>query len=164
MSIRLIAIACCLLTVCAGAQEEKKSDPLVGTTDDSGNVILHVFDAGEGDKRPAALSSDYGIVMCRSGDWVLFALGDRAKKTVQEFTNYDRFLEALKALPKGATITIYDRCQVPRFYDFYPVHQELYQKFGKASKKMGLKIAEDPNITCTCEEAPAPAPAPPEKK
>jgi len=160
MNTRLIAIAWCLLSICVGAKEEKKSDPLVGTVDDSGRIILHVFDAGGRAKRTAALTSEYGIVMCRSADWVLFALGDRAKKTVQEFTNYNEFLEALKALPKGSTVTIYDRCLIPRFYDFYPVHQELYDKFKKDCNARGLKIAKDPNITCTCEDA---APEPPKK-
>lgn len=161
MSIRIIAIVWFLVAICVHADDQKKSDPLVGTLDASGQVILHVFDAGEGSKRPAALASDYGIVMCRHADWVLFALGDRAKKTVQEFTNYEEFMDALKAIPKGSIITIYDRCLMPTFYDFYPVHEELYNKFKKACKGMGLKVAEDSKITCTCEEV---APEPPKKK
>ncbi|MBL9142891.1 MAG: hypothetical protein JNM99_04335 [Verrucomicrobiaceae bacterium] len=161
MSNHLIAIAWCLLAVLARADDQKKSDALVGTVDTSGRVILHVFDAGEGGKRPAALTSDFGIVMCRHADWVLFSLGDRAKKTVREFTSYDRFLEALETIPKGSTITIYDRCLMPTFYDFYPVHGELYDKFEKDCKDRGLKLAENPKITCTCPDA---APAPPKKQ
>lgn len=162
MNNRLIAIVWGLLTICGHAADQKKSDPLVGTVDANGRVIVHVFNAGEGRKRPAALTTGYGIVMCRHADWVLFALGDRAKKSVQEFTNYDDFLEALKAIPKKSTITIYDRCLMPRFYDFYPVHEELYSKFKKDCKAMGLVLAKDPRITCTCEEPPPrPADAPP---
>ncbi len=158
MSNRLIVIVWCLLTICGHADDQKKSDPLVGTVYATGLVILHVFNAGEGRKRPAGLTTDYGIVMCRHADWVLFALGDRKKKTVQEFTNYDEFLEAIEAIPKGSTITIYDRCLMPRFYDFYPVHAELYSKFKKDCKARGLTLAKDPRITCTCEEPP-PRPA-----
>jgi len=161
MSNRLISIVWCLLTIYGHADDKKKSDPLVGTYDASGQVILHVFDAGEGRKRPAALTTEFGIVMCRHADWVLFALGDRAKKTVQEFTNYEDFTAALRAIPKGSTITIYDRCLMPTFYDFYPVHVELYDKFKRACKKGGLKVAEDSKIICTCPDA---APEPPKKQ
>jgi hypothetical protein len=153
MNNRLIAIVWCLLTICGHADDQKKSDPLVGTVDANGRVIVHVFNAGEGRKRPAALATDYGIVMCRHADWVLFALGDRAKQSVQEFMNYDDFLEALKAIPKKSTITIYDRCLMPTFYDFYPVHEELYDKFKKDCKDRGLKVAGDSKITCTCPDA-----------
>ena len=155
---RLIIFVWCLLPICGHADDQKKSDPLVGTVDAAGRVILHVFNAGEGRKRPAGLATDYGIVMCRHADWVLFALGDRKKKSVQEFTNYDDFLEAVEAIPKGSAITIYDRCLMPRFYDFYPVHAELYSKFKKDCKARGLTLAKDPRITCTCEEPP-PRPA-----
>ena len=156
-----LTIAWLVLAGCARAEDPKKSDPLVGTQDAAGRVIIHVFDAGEGGKRPAALTSEFGVVMCRHANWVLFALGDRAKKSVREFTNYDRFIEALEAIPKGSTITIYDRCLMPTFYDFYPVHGELYDKFEKDCKDRGLKLAEDSKITCTCPDA---APEPPKKK
>ena len=152
MGIRQTAITFLILSLFAVAKERKLSDPLVGTVDQIGRVILHVYDAGEGGKRPAPLTSDFGVVMCRFDGWVLFALGDRARKSVQEFTNYDRFLEALDTVPKGSTITIYDRCLMPQFYDFYPVHVELYDKFAAECKERGLTLAKDPNITCTCKD------------
>ena len=155
MNLRPILAAILLATGVSHADEEKRSDPMVGTLNSEGIVILHVFDDGHGGKRNATLTTDYGIVMCRRPDgWVLFALGDRAKRSVQEFSNYDKYIEAIAALPKGSTLTIYDRCLMPRFYDFYPVHYELYKKFKKDCNKKGLKIAADPRITCTCEEAP----------
>lgn len=149
-----------LLCMMAGAEDEaKKSHPLVGTRDARGNLILHVFGAAKGEERPAALVSDYGIVLCRSRDWVLFVLADRAKQRVHEFTSYRDFEEALAALPKGSEITIYDRCLLPEFYDFYPVHEELGEKFRRACAERGLKVAEDARTTCTCTAAAPPEPA-----
>lgn len=137
----------------AVAQEKPLSDPVIGTADAEGNLALHVFSPGA--KRPdiARLTTDYGVVMCRAKDgWVLFVLGDRAKKSVREFSNYNEFLSALDELPKEATLTIYDRCLMPVFYDFYPVHAELRRKFEKACEKRSLKVAKEPKITCTCAE------------
>jgi hypothetical protein len=154
--ILLLPLLLCLL---AGAEDDvKKSHPLVGTKDARGNLILHVFGAAKGEERPAALVSDYGVVLCRSGDWVLFVLADRARQRVHEFTSYRDFEEALAALPKGSEITIYDRCLLPEFYDFYPVHEELGEKFRRACAERGLKVAEDARITCTCTAAAPPEP------
>lgn len=149
-----------LLGMMAGADDEaKKSHPLVGTVDARGNLILHVFSAAKGEDRPAALVTDYGVVLCRSRDWVLFVLADRAKQRVFEFTNYGDFEKALAALPKGSEITVYDRCLLPEFYDFYPVHKELGRKFRRACGQRGLMVADDNRITCTCTAAGPPEPA-----
>lgn len=92
--------------------------------------------------------------MFRASDgWCRFVLAAKRKNSVREFTNYNDFLGALSELPKGSTLTIYDRCLMPRFYDFYPVHEELYEKFSRDCRKRGIKIAKEPRITCTCEEA-----------
>lgn len=149
-----------LLSMMAGAGDEaKKSHPLVGTADARGNLILHVFSAGMGEDRPAALVSDYGVVLCRSRDWVLFVLADRARQRVLEFTNYGDFENALASLPKGSEVTVYDRCLLPEFYDFYPVHEELGQKFRRTCARRGLKVAEDNRTICTCTAAAPPEPA-----
>ena len=84
--------------------------------------------------------------------WVRFTIAEKFKNSVREFTNYDAYLDALAELPKGSTLTIYDRCLVPQLYDCYPVHQELYQKFSRDCRKRGLKLAKEPKITCTCTE------------
>ncbi len=151
-----------LLCMMAGAGDEaKKSHPLVGTVDARGNLILHVFSAAKGDDRPAALVSDYGVVLCRSRDWVLFVLADRARQRVVEFTTYGDFEKALAGLPKGSEVTVYDRCLLPEFYDFYPVHEELGQKFRRTCAQRELKVAEDNRTICTCTAAGPPEPAEP---
>jgi hypothetical protein len=135
------------------AEDEKLSDPIIGTADTSGNLALHVFGSGARNPNIARLTTDYGIVMCHRKDGgALFVLGDRARKTVREFSNYERFVDALGELPPDSVITIYDRCLMPGFYDFYPVHFELYKKFKKDCAEKGLKIAKEPKLTCTCEE------------
>jgi hypothetical protein len=142
----IIALFLVALLLAARGAEPSQSDARVGTTDTDGRIIIHVFDGC-----PAHLSSDFGIVMCHAADgWVRFTLARKAQKSVREFSNYNNFLEALAELPKGSVLTIYDRCSVPLFYDFYPVHQELHQKFSRDCRKRGLKLAEDPRITCTC--------------
>lgn len=151
----VIASALILFGAVGVAEEPKLSDPVIGTADASGRLALHVFSPGAANPAIARLSTDYGVVMCRRQDgWVLFALGEREKKSVREFSNYDAFLGALDEVPKGSTITIYDRCLMPTFYDFYPVHSELWKKFRKNCEQRGLKLAEEPKITCTCKEAP----------
>jgi hypothetical protein len=130
------------------AADRPLSDPAVGTVDTTGKLVIHVFYGNR-----AHLSTDYGVVMCRSADnWVLFTIADKAKNSVREFSNYDDYLAALSELPKGSTLTIYDRCLMPQFYDFYPMHHELYQKFSRDCHKRGLKLAKEPKITCTCKE------------
>lgn len=130
---------------------DKLSNPAVGTADNTGNLVIHVFESESHDALPVHLSSDYGVMMFRAGDgWSRFTLASRATRSVREFTDYDAYLEALSKLPKGSTLCIYDRCLVPRFYDFYPVHTELYQKFLRDCRKRGLNVAKEPRITCTC--------------
>ena len=128
------------------------SDPLVGTTDSSGKLIIHVYTAEGADPIPVPLDTDYGIMMFRPSDGACFTLADRRSETVREFTNYDHFLKALSALPKSSTLHVYDRCTVPLFMDFYPVHKELYQKFRKDARERALKISPESKITCTCEQ------------
>jgi hypothetical protein len=162
ISLRMLPRFLPLLLLCPMAEaddEAKKSHPLVGTADARGNLILHVFSAGMGEDRPAALVSDYGVVLCRSRDWVLFVMADRARQRVLEFTTYGDFEKALASLPKGSEITVYDRCLLPEFYDFYPVHEELGQKFRRTCTQRGLKVAEDTRTTCTCTATAPPEPA-----
>jgi hypothetical protein len=138
--------------MCFG-EEQKLSDPIIGTADASGNLALHVFSPGAKNPNVARLTTDYGVLMCRGKDgWALFVLGDKAKKTVREFSNYERFIEAQGELPPDSVITIYDRCLMPRFYEFYPVHYELFKKFRRDCGEKGLIIAKDPKLTCTCQE------------
>ena len=149
----LAVLALLIASMACYAEEQKSSDPIIGTADASGNLAIHVFSPGAKNPNVARLTTDYGIVMCHSKDgWVLFVLADKAKKTVKEFTNYTTFLAALDEVPPDSVMTIYDRCSVPQFYDFYPVHFELYKKFRRDCGERGLKIAKDPKITCTCTE------------
>lgn len=142
----LIAFLSLALLLDVHAADTPLSDPAVGTVDATGKLVVHVFDGNR-----AHLSTDYGVVMCHSADgWVRFTIADKAKNSVREFTNYDSYLTALSDLPKGGTLTIYDRCLMPKFYDFYPMHEELYQKFSRDCRKRGLRLAKEPKITCTC--------------
>lgn len=144
--------ALCLLPRINGAQVEP-SDPLLGTRDSSGNLIIHVYTAEGADPISVPLETDYGVMLFHTRDgWVRFLLADRRKASVREFTNYADYLAALSELPRASVLHIYDRCTVPMFYDFYPVHQELYQKFRADCRKRSLKIAADPKITCTCAQ------------
>ncbi len=135
------------------AEVKKVTEPVVGTADDSGNLVLHVFSQGAKNPNVAHLTTDYGVVMHRSRDrGALFVLGDRAQKSVREFGSYADFVIALGELPPRSVVTIYDRCQMPRFFDFYPVHEELYFKFERDCAAKGVRIADEPKITCTCGE------------
>src|ERR1043165_5112562 len=127
------------------------SDPLVGTTDNSGKLIIHVYTAEGADPIPVPLETEYGVMMFhgRNGS-ARFLLANRQRASVREFTNYNEFLAALSEEPKASVLHIYDRCTVPQFYDFYPVHEELYEKFRTDCRKRSLKIAPSPKITCTC--------------
>lgn len=139
------------LVFTGGAADPPVSDCSVGTTDATGALIIHVF--GADSKRPARvhLSTPYGIMMFRAaGGGARFTFADQAKKSVREFDDYDDLLSALAQLPKGSTLTIYDRCTVPLFYDFYPVHQELSDKFSRDCRKRGLKVSNENKLTCTC--------------
>jgi hypothetical protein len=126
------------------------SDPAVGTVDATGKLVIHVFDPQS--KRPARvhLSTEYGVLLFRNNNGVRFAIAEQAGNSVREFDIYEDYLKALATLPKGSTLTVYDRCTVPLFYDFYPLHQEMYQKFTRDCRKRGLKVAKEEKIICTC--------------
>lgn len=131
-------------------KEKLPPDPAVGSADESGDVVLHVFCPGEKDPCVARLTTDYGVVIYRdSKRGAQFALGDRAGRTVREFGYYPDFVKALGELPRGSAVTVYDRCTVPHFYDFYPVNEEMCEKFSRDCAAKGLKIAGQ-NLTCTC--------------
>lgn len=134
-------------------EERPVPDPVVGSVDGSGNLVLHVFSPGAKIPDVACLMTDYGVVLYQSREHgAIFVLGDRAKKSVREFGSYAEFVEALGELPPKSVVTIYDRCTVPRFYDFYPVHEELFFKFERDCTAKGVRIANMPKITCTCAE------------
>lgn len=129
------------------------SDPLVGTTDNSGKVIIHVYTADGADPISVPLDTDYGVMLFRArAGSARFLLAERPNSSAREFTNYADFLAALSKLPRASVLHIYDRCLVPRFSDFYPVHQELYEKFRADCRKRSLKIAPNSKITCTCAQ------------
>lgn len=126
-------------------------DPVIGSADESGNLALHVFCPGEKEPCVARLTTDYGVVMYRDNQrGALFVLGDRARKTVREFGYYPDFVKALGELPPGSAVTLYDRCTVPHFYDFYPVNEEMYEKFSGDCAAQGVRIADGQKLTCTC--------------
>jgi hypothetical protein len=151
MKLFLPALLACALLIESRAAETPLSHPDVGTTDGSGSLVIHVFNADSKEPVSVRLKTDYGVMMFRTNDgWVRFVLANKAKNSVREFTNYNAYLAALSELPKGSTLCIYDRCLMPTFYDFYPVHEELYAKFSRECRERGLKIAREPKIVCTC--------------
>lgn len=153
----LVLVSLALALLAAGlmwrAEEKPVADPVVGSVDGSGNLVLHVFSPGSKIPDVACLTTNYGVVMYQSRDHgAMFVLGDRAKKSVREFGSYADFVEALGELPPRSVVTIYDRCTVPRFYGFYPMHEELYFKFKRDCAAKKVRIADMPKITCTCAE------------
>lgn len=60
--------------MCFG-EEQKLSDPIIGTADASENLALHVFSPSPKNPNVARLTTDYGVLMCRGEDgWALFVL------------------------------------------------------------------------------------------
>src|SRR4051812_11211049 len=93
------------------AADTPLSNAVVGTTDATGKLVIHVFNANTKSPRAVHLSTDYGVMMFRADDgWCRFVLADKPKNSVREFTNYNTYLAALSDLPKGSTLCIYDRC------------------------------------------------------
>lgn len=149
MTLRLITLGLLLAWNSVTAAEPTRSHPSIGTKDGTGRLVLHVFGAST----IVHLAADYGIVMCRraNGD-PLFVIGDKAKNTVREFSGYSEFLAAPDDVPADSLLTIHDRCLMPRFHDFYPVHFELYKKFRRECGERGLKLSKEDKIVCTCPE------------
>jgi len=149
---RLAKLALCLalwsLAVACSPQSKAVLLPRVGEKDAQGRLVFHIYEGSN--PKVVSLESDIGIMMFRRGGWPVFLLADRRAGKVTEFTSYETFLESLSELPEKSKITIYDRCTVPLFYDFYPVHFKLREKFSEFCKSKGLILVEDPQITCTC--------------
>jgi hypothetical protein len=62
-------------------RERPVPDPVVGSADASGNLVLHVFSPGAKDPNVASLTTAYGVVLYHSREkGALFVLGDRARK------------------------------------------------------------------------------------
>jgi len=151
---KAILAAVVFAVVCAGCSKGDKDDDRQLLPDDQERVTLHVLKRYKGGEVPVTLRTPFGVMMVRDEHGAAhFILGKHSDKSRQDFTSYEDFLEALGALPKKSVITIHDRCLMPQFYDFYPVHEELLEKFEKDCKKMGLKVTEYPVIFCTCPES-----------
>lgn len=139
-----------LITACSKPQKAMEPAVKVGDTDSQGRLIIYVYKGTSPASIPVPLRSDYGVMMYRKGGEPHFLLAERKSKKLLDRTDYNAFLDDLQKLPSGTEISIYDRCTVPHFYDFYPVHRELAEKFAAFCEKHHLKIDEESKITCTC--------------
>ncbi len=135
-----------LSSVSLGAAEKKIC--VEGSKDENGNLVIYCFDSAS----PAVLTTDYGVVMYRDDKCMpKFILADRKAGSSKTFESYDEFTDVLGTLSKGSLLHVYDRCTVPHFYDFYPLHEELMEKFLKDARRVHVKVSKEPVIICTCK-------------
>lgn len=145
----ILALAFFMLALSTTAQDVP-SAPKVGDRAASGKLIIHVFhQAKSGKPLPAELETDYGFMVINL-DWerpkALYRLASRAAGTVQEFNTLKDFDAALAKLPKGAELTEYNKCLAPTSYGL----TFDWDAFRRTCKQLGLKIAEEPCLTCNC--------------
>lgn len=121
-----------------------------GQQNEQGNLIIHCFYG----TIPVLLTTDCGFLVSRNQYGTpQFVLARRDLKQVQTFESWDDLLDTVRALPKRSTIHIYDRCTVPPFYSFYPLHQEFLAKVKKDFRRAGVLVAEPHIMTCTCDDS-----------
>lgn len=93
-------------------------------------AVMLVNDGGEDDPSPR-----YILALAES-------------RTVVDTKDLSLFKAVLSKIPKGSTIFEYDSCSVPRSWGLKEAQVEAYTALFK---DLGLKISEDPRITCYCE-------------
>ena len=154
---KLILLTGVALAVCVhvGCERQTVDSDLSGEKEvDSRNaVVLHIYKVKHKDLEiPVLLKTPYGVMVLRDEEGTAhFILGNQSDRSRQDFTYYENFLEALRTLPKGSVVTLYDKCTVSHFTDFHPMEWEFEKKLQKDCKKAGMRIAKDPVITCNCE-------------
>lgn len=126
--------------------------------DEKGRPIIYSFG-----KTPVIMVSDYGVMVERceqDKDEICFYLASRNPESVHSFSRWrwDEFLEAIGQLPKGSKLKIYQKCLLPSFYEFYPVHEQFAETLATECRNRGIVLLygnkEMPNLTCTCEKPP----------
>lgn len=146
-----VLLALVVISLAWHSKKKVVEDPFIGSADASGDLVLHVFSPGAKDPNVALLTTAYGVVLYHSRErGAMFVLGDRARNAVREFSYYPDFVKALGELPSDSVLTIYDRCTVPPFFDFYPLEEEMYEKLKRDCTRRRLKLGDMPKITCTC--------------
>ena len=109
---------------------------------------------------PVKLRDDYGVMLINAGNETRpsprFLIAMNRGRTLMETADLAIAAQALKLIPKGSSIRWYDSCSVPRSWG---LPDNLREDLEAAIKRAGLKLLEDPDITCYCEQ-PAPPAAP----
>lgn len=120
----------------------------VGDKDLKGNLIFHCFHK----YAPVALKSSYGFLLFRNefGE-PRYILARRESQSYDIFGVWEDLLLALKELPKGSQVTIYDRCTVPPFYSYAPLEKEMLEKVRKDFSASGVSVPKDHIEVCTCD-------------
>ena len=98
----------------------------------------------EGDK--------YAVMLVNDGDENApsprFILALAESRTVLDTKDINLFKSVLSKIPKGNTIYEYDSCTVRRSYGLTAAQIGAYTAIFK---ELGLKVSEEPRITCYCE-------------
>jgi hypothetical protein len=98
----------------------------------------------EGDKFAVMLVNDGG----EDDPSPRYILALAESRTVLDTKDRSLFKSVLSKTPKGTTIFEYDSCTVPRSWGLKKSQIEAYKALFK---ELGLKVSEDPRITCYCE-------------
>jgi hypothetical protein len=152
MNQAILSLAFVAVTLSAVA-DSATTEPKVGDTLASGNLVLYVFHQAKSQKPiPAELATDYGFMVLNLGSEEkpkpLYRLASRATSTVQDFETLPAFVTALSKLPKRSVLHHYDKCLVPTSYgiDFD------FNKFAATCKQLDIKLDDNAKLTCNCPD------------
>jgi hypothetical protein len=99
------------------------------------------------------LKDDFGVMLINDGNEdapvprYIFAI--RKSRTLLDTRDVDLFRTALKQVPKGTKLVMYDSCTVPRSWGLRQSDRDLFQK---TITKAGLSFSEEEKIAvCYCD-------------
>lgn len=120
----------------------------------TGNLIVLWLQYPNDKEEPVIVTEFYAVYMDWYKDFKVFYLYDNIKKITYKTTNFDIFLEGLKALPEGSEIQRFDTCSRPRLYDIpRSKSEEMTSVF--IDRKLRWAISKingrDKEVICYCE-------------
>lgn len=132
------------------SEEIQIKTPEVGSLDSNGRLVFWTIDAFD-HIEPFILNDEHGVVLLNAGTQenpeARYILASQATRTVLVTSDFARFEQALRSIPAGTEIGVYDTCSVSRSYG---LPEETVKQFRLALDEAKLRVLWENRSVCYC--------------